>query len=102
MGWTWYLANDFQFYAFAPLLIVLLHRWRKAGLLLALCCLLGSALFTLLITLQKGYPPAPILTSKLQMWVSMTWHCPWRATLCIVWSPEVIYSNCSHPNCSNS
>lgn len=27
MGWTWYLANDFQLYAFAPILIIALHKW---------------------------------------------------------------------------
>ncbi|KAL3067933.1 hypothetical protein niasHT_037923 [Heterodera trifolii] len=26
MGWTWYLANDFQLYAFAPILIIALHK----------------------------------------------------------------------------
>jgi len=26
MGWTWYLANDFQLYTFAPILIIALHK----------------------------------------------------------------------------
>jgi len=30
MGWTWYLANDFQFYLTVPILVSLYYRKRKA------------------------------------------------------------------------
>ncbi|KAF8796918.1 nose resistant to fluoxetine protein 6-like [Argiope bruennichi] len=31
MGWSWYLANDMQFYIISPLLLVTLWRWPKIG-----------------------------------------------------------------------
>ncbi|CAL1277761.1 unnamed protein product [Larinioides sclopetarius] len=31
MGWSWYLANDMQFYIISPLLLVTLWRWPKVG-----------------------------------------------------------------------
>uniref|UniRef100_A0A1I7SSF4 NRF domain-containing protein n=1 Tax=Bursaphelenchus xylophilus TaxID=6326 RepID=A0A1I7SSF4_BURXY len=65
MGWTWYMANDFQFYVFAPILIILLYKFNVGGVLVGVMGLIMSSLITLLITLQKGYPPAPILTSRL-------------------------------------
>lgn len=71
MGWTWYMANDFQFYCFAPILIILLVKFRLGGFIFGVVGLIASCLLTLLITVQKGYPPAPILTSKLQMYVTV-------------------------------
>ncbi|GIY64968.1 nose resistant to fluoxetine protein 6 [Caerostris darwini] len=31
MGWSWYLANDMQFYVISPLLLISLWRWPKIG-----------------------------------------------------------------------
>lgn len=33
MGWTWYLANDFQLYTFAPILIIALHKYATSPIL---------------------------------------------------------------------
>jgi len=47
LGWSWYLANDMQFYVFTPLIIVLYYRNRRAGwalvsLLIAVCMSLDA------------------------------------------------------------
>jgi peptidoglycan/LPS O-acetylase OafA/YrhL len=80
MGWSWYLANDMQFYCFAPILIILLYKSRTGGVLFGLICIVISSIITVAITVQKNYPPgvliklisnfiisAPLLTTKLQM-----------------------------------
>nr|CAD2180593.1 unnamed protein product [Meloidogyne enterolobii] len=67
MGWTWYLANDFQLYAFAPILIIALHRYKMGGVFFGILLLFLSSVFTVIITIIKGYPPAPLLTTKLQI-----------------------------------
>uniref|UniRef100_A0AC35TY30 NRF domain-containing protein n=1 Tax=Rhabditophanes sp. KR3021 TaxID=114890 RepID=A0AC35TY30_9BILA len=67
MGWSWYLANDFQLYLFCPLYILLLHYNEKWGIAACLGTLGCSSIFRLIISLVKGYPPAPILTTKLEI-----------------------------------
>uniref|UniRef100_UPI00398F3E54 O-acyltransferase like protein n=1 Tax=Pristiophorus japonicus TaxID=55135 RepID=UPI00398F3E54 len=58
MGWTWYLANDFQFYITTPLFIFLLYRNRLlmivlAGILL-LACFIATALISWFFKLPIG------------------------------------------------
>lgn len=71
MGWTWYLANDMQFHIFLmPLLVIVFLKWgMKVGLGLSTGLIALSSLIRLIITQIYGYPPAPILTAKLQMYV---------------------------------
>ncbi|XP_055947114.1 nose resistant to fluoxetine protein 6-like [Argiope bruennichi] len=50
MIWTWYLANDIQFYCIVPLLMILLSKWPKLGYILAGACIGGSCLSVFWVT----------------------------------------------------
>uniref|UniRef100_A0A7E4V816 NRF domain-containing protein n=1 Tax=Panagrellus redivivus TaxID=6233 RepID=A0A7E4V816_PANRE len=67
MGWTWYMANDFQLHCFAPILIIALYKLENKGVILAVLMLAASCGVNLYITLIRGYPPAPLLTSTLEI-----------------------------------
>uniref|UniRef100_A0A183BTQ6 NRF domain-containing protein n=1 Tax=Globodera pallida TaxID=36090 RepID=A0A183BTQ6_GLOPA len=74
MGWTWYLANDFQLYAFAPILIIALHKYKMGGVVFGLLLLIASSITNVVITLRNGYPPAPLLTSKFITVLADYWN----------------------------
>ncbi|KAJ3438359.1 o-acyltransferase [Anaeramoeba flamelloides] len=49
-GHTWYLANDFQFFIIALVLIWILWKWRKTGISIILSLIGGSILYKILIS----------------------------------------------------
>ncbi|CEF71441.1 Acyltransferase 3 domain and Nose resistant-to-fluoxetine protein, N-terminal domain-containing protein [Strongyloides ratti] len=67
MGWSWYLANDFQLYIISPIYMLLLNYNEKIGIIGCCGTIIISSIYRLIITLIKGYPPGPILTTKLQI-----------------------------------
>uniref|UniRef100_A0A0N5AGU8 NRF domain-containing protein n=1 Tax=Syphacia muris TaxID=451379 RepID=A0A0N5AGU8_9BILA len=67
MGWTWYLAIDMQFHVFAPIFLLLFFRSKIAGLRACTLTILLSSAINLFTVLSNGYPPAPLLTAKLQI-----------------------------------
>uniref|UniRef100_A0A914ULF1 Nose resistant-to-fluoxetine protein N-terminal domain-containing protein n=1 Tax=Plectus sambesii TaxID=2011161 RepID=A0A914ULF1_9BILA len=67
MGWTWYLANDFQFYCFSPILLVLLWKRDWIGIGFSGALIFVASGIKLAITLVNDYPPAPLLTKNLQI-----------------------------------
>ena len=55
MGWSWYLANDMQFYVISPLLIIPLFYWFPAGIIAVCTLLLASFGVTGFIVGYYGY-----------------------------------------------
>ncbi|XP_071495105.1 O-acyltransferase like protein-like [Diadema antillarum] len=72
MGWSWYLANDMQFFIISPLILVILHKNAKAGMALIISLLVVSlsALFGLnyyygfSINGQESYTGRPLEPSN--------------------------------------
>ncbi|XP_022806962.1 nose resistant to fluoxetine protein 6-like [Stylophora pistillata] len=46
MGWTWYLADDMQFYIIAPVILFIAYRFRLRGLLAIVSVLLAASFVT--------------------------------------------------------
>lgn len=53
--WSWYLANDFQFYIITIILLTLSTRYFKLSAIATVCLLLASWAFTINISLRNGY-----------------------------------------------
>lgn len=51
MSWTWYLANDMQFYFVSPLIVLVMRRHRRVGSALAV----GLALLSLAVPFAIAY-----------------------------------------------
>ncbi|XP_078593512.1 nose resistant to fluoxetine protein 6-like [Branchiostoma floridae x Branchiostoma japonicum] len=50
MGWTWYVANDMQFFVIGVPLVYILYRWQILGIAVQLAVLLASFITTAVLT----------------------------------------------------
>ncbi|KAF6034436.1 hypothetical protein EB796_007255 [Bugula neritina] len=48
--WTWFLANDFQFFIAAPFLIGLIYRYNTGGLIFNVVCVVTSCISAMVIS----------------------------------------------------
>lgn len=55
VGWTWYLANDMQFYIITPAILILYWKRPKLGLGLIGIMLIASFIASGVINVQEGY-----------------------------------------------
>ncbi|CAJ0959873.1 unnamed protein product, partial [Mesorhabditis belari] len=67
MGWTWYLANDFQLQVFSPLILIPLSISPIWGFAIAGGIMGASSIMQVILMIIHDYPPAPLLTAKLQI-----------------------------------
>ncbi|XP_071492150.1 nose resistant to fluoxetine protein 6-like [Diadema antillarum] len=65
MGWSWYLANDMQFYIISPFILLVLYRNGKAGLALLTSLLVASLACNVGLNWYYGYNFNPYGTQPL-------------------------------------
>ncbi|XP_071804203.1 O-acyltransferase like protein-like [Asterias amurensis] len=56
MGWSWYLANDMQFFIISPIILYILHKNSKIGITLIVSLCLGSFGITAYLATYFGAP----------------------------------------------
>ncbi|XP_071511122.1 nose resistant to fluoxetine protein 6-like [Diadema antillarum] len=59
MSWSWYLANDMQFFVISPIILVILYKSRKAGLALITSLMVISLSSLAVLTWYYGYTYNP-------------------------------------------
>ncbi|XP_072178868.1 nose resistant to fluoxetine protein 6-like [Diadema setosum] len=65
MGWSWYLANDMQFYIISPFILLMLYRNGKTGLALLTSLLVASLACNVGLNWYYGYNFNPYGTQPL-------------------------------------
>ncbi|KAG8173883.1 hypothetical protein JTE90_020463, partial [Oedothorax gibbosus] len=53
LGWSWYLANDMQFFVISPLFLIALWRWPKVGYSILGCFMTASTIVIFVISYQN-------------------------------------------------
>ena len=57
IGWTWYLANDFQFYAISPPIIILMYKYPLIGGAVTATMTAVSCVASAIVSENKNLPP---------------------------------------------
>jgi len=58
LGWTWYLANDFQFYAMSPPIIYSMYKWPKIGVSVTVILTVLSSVANFIVSYVNNYAPS--------------------------------------------
>ena len=58
LGWTWYLANDFQFFAISPVLVYYMYKQPKIGFAATASLTILSAMSNFIVSYVNNYPPS--------------------------------------------
>ncbi|OWF37158.1 nose resistant to fluoxetine protein 6-like [Mizuhopecten yessoensis] len=60
LGWSWYLANDMQFFVISPLMLVPLYYKKYLGFLVCGVLLVASFITTGVLNSNHGWPASPL------------------------------------------
>ena len=75
MGWTWYLANDFQFYLLVPLFVKLYYSKRRIFYVLLGVLVLVSISVQMVVIMANNFSPS-YLTYNDEYW-TLFYVKPW-------------------------
>ncbi|XP_033764117.1 LOW QUALITY PROTEIN: nose resistant to fluoxetine protein 6-like [Pecten maximus] len=60
IGWSWYLANDMQFFVISPLMLIPLYYKRNLGFIVCGVLLLATFITTGVLNSENGWPATPL------------------------------------------
>ncbi|XP_074653885.1 nose resistant to fluoxetine protein 6-like isoform X2 [Tubulanus polymorphus] len=66
MDWSWYLANDMQFYVITPPLLILLYRYRKAGIIVITLLITATLVASGCLSRYFNLPPVMVAGVTVQ------------------------------------
>ncbi|GAM21666.1 hypothetical protein SAMD00019534_048410, partial [Acytostelium subglobosum LB1] len=75
MDWTWYLANDMQYYLLAPFVLVAFHKFKPAGYVFVMVIL--AVCFTSSIWIYMTFPMFTMTSGNSTDYLNKIYYKPW-------------------------